>query len=85
MKDIIDYSVGFTKEEVVAIFAAQKKELLKTQQAYASDNSSVNKRRLEDTHSIIRACQVSLKKPDPENYGTQRRRIQAGCSGHIER
>ena len=85
MKDVIDYSVGFTAEEVAAIFAAQKKELLKTQQAYASDGSSVNKRRLDEIHSIIRACQDALKKLDPETYGKPRRMIQAGAYGHVER
>jgi hypothetical protein len=85
MKDVIDYSVGFTQEEVEAILAVQKKELLKTQAAYASDNSSVNKRRIEEIHSIIRACQDALKILAPGTYGKRRRMIQAGMTRHLER
>lgn len=85
MKDVIDYSVGFTLAEVKEILEVQKGELLKTQQAYASDGSSVNKRRIEEIHAIIRACQDALKKLAPETYGKPRRMIQAGFSGHLEK
>lgn len=85
MKDVIDYSVGFTQAEVEAILAAQKKELLKTQAAYASDGSSVSKRRLDEIHSIIRACQDALKKLDPATYGKRRRIIRAGFGGYMEK
>jgi len=85
MKDVIDYSIGFTAEEVEAILAVQKGELQKTQQAYSSDSSSVNKRRVEEIHSIIRACQDALKKLNPTKYGKPRRMIQAGQTRHLER
>jgi hypothetical protein len=85
MKDVIDYSVGFTTAEVVAILGVQKNELLKTQQAYTSDGSSVNKRRIEEIHSIIRACQDALKKLAPGTYGKPRRTIQAVVSGYLEK
>lgn len=86
MRDVIDYSIGFTTAEVEDILAAQKKELLKTQAAYASDGDSVNKRRLEEIHSIIRACQDGLVKLDPATYAPKRRRtIQAGVSGYLEK
>ncbi len=85
MKDVIDYSIGFTAVEVEAILAVQKGELLKTQQAYASDGSSVNKRRVEEIHSIIRACQDALKKLDQTKYGKPRRMIQSACVGYMEK
>ncbi len=85
MKDVIDYSVGFTQAEVESILAVQKGELLKTQQAYSSDNSSVNKRRVEEIHSIIRACQDALKKLAPDTYGKARRMIQAGQTRYLEK
>jgi len=85
MKDVIDYTIGFTAVEVEAILAVQKGELLKTQQAYASDGSSVNKRRVEEIHSIIRACQDALKKLDPTKYGKPRRMIQSACVGYMEK
>lgn len=85
MKDVIDYSVGFTQQEVEEILAVQKKELLKVQSAYSSDNSSVNKRRLDETHAIIRACQDALKILAPDTYGKPRRIIRAGFGGYMER
>lgn len=86
MKGVIDYSIGFTTAEVEAILAVQKDELLKTQSAYASDGSSVNKRRMEEIHAIIRACQDALVKLDPDNYAPVRRRaIQAGINGYMEK
>ena len=85
MNSVIDYTIGFTTEEVEASLAVQKGELLKTQQAYASDGSSVNKRRIEEIHLIIRACQDALVKLDPTTYGTARHAIQAGFSGYMEK
>lgn len=68
MANTIDYSVGFSVPEIEAILAVQKAELKKTQAAYAHDGSSVTKRRLDEIHAIIRACQNALVKLAPESY-----------------
>ncbi len=83
----VDYSVGFSVEEIEAILAAQKLELTKTQSAYANDGSSVTKRRLEEIHAIIRACQVALVKLAPERYPRPRRRtsVQSVVIGHLQK
>lgn len=73
MATTIDYTIGFTTTEVRRILAAQKAELLKTQAAYAHDGSSVTKRRLDEIHAIIGACQRALQKLDPQRYPSPRR------------
>jgi hypothetical protein len=65
---IPDYSIGFTKEEVLAILAAQKGELTRTMAAWSESNGSVTKRRVDEIHSIIAACQKALRILDPANY-----------------
>jgi hypothetical protein len=84
MANVVDYSIGFTVPEIEEILAAQKLELKKTQAAYANDGSSVTKRRLEDIHAIIRACQEALVKLAPETYARPRRTaIQSAVVGHL--
>ena len=79
----VDYSVGFTVSEVEGILNAQKAELSKTLAAYANDGSSVTKRRLNEIHTIIAACQDALRKLDPETYGRPARVVRTGFSGHL--
>lgn len=64
----IDYSVGFTTLEVEEILSIQKAELRKTLAAYADNGSSVSKRRIDEIHAIIAACQRALQKLDPDKY-----------------
>ena len=64
----IDYSIGFTATEVEEILAVQKTELKKTLAAYADNGSSVSKRRIDEIHAIIDACQRALQKLDPQKY-----------------
>ncbi len=63
-----DYSIGFTAAEVEEILAVQKAELKKTLAAYANDGSTVTKRRIDEIHTIIGACQRALQKLDPLKY-----------------
>lgn len=62
----IDYSVGFSTAEVEEIPSIQKAELKKTLAAYADNGSSLSRRRIDEIHAIIAACQRALQKPDPE-------------------
>ena len=64
----IDYSIGFTAAEVEEILAIQKAELKKTLSAYADNGSSVTKRRIDEIHTVIAACQRALQKLDPAKY-----------------
>ena len=64
----IDYAVGFTTVEVEEILSTQKAELKKTLAAYADNGSSVSKRRIDENHAIIAACQRALQKLDPAKY-----------------
>lgn len=77
---IPDYSIGFTKEEVVAILAAQKSELTRTMAAWSESNGSVTKRRVDEIHSIIAACQKALRILDPVNYSPARANKRVGQS-----
>lgn len=81
----IDYSIGFTQAEVEEIMTAQKAELKKTMAANANDGSSVTKRRIDEIHVIIAACQRALQKMDPETYGRQQRTIRSGFVGVMEK
>jgi hypothetical protein len=65
-----DYSVGFTRTEVEEILATQKAELKRTLAAWSESGSSVSKRRIDEIHAIIAACQAALRKLAPEIYGT---------------
>jgi len=73
----IDYSVGFTRAEVEEIFTVHKAELKKTLAAWSDSGSSVTKRRLDEIHVVIAACQDALRKLAPENYGSGRRVVQS--------
>lgn len=64
----IDYSIGFSVSEIEDILSIQKAELKKTLAAYASDGSSVSKRRVDEIHAIIDACQRALQKLNPQKY-----------------
>lgn len=78
-----DYTIGFTREEVEEILAAQKAELKRTLAAWSESGSSVSKRRIDEIHAIIAACQAALRKLAPEVYG---RPIRVGTSeaiGHL--
>lgn len=85
MAKAIDYSVGFTTTEVEEILAAQKAELKKTLAAYSSDGSSVTKRRLDDIHTVIAACQKALQKLDPDTYGKRLKTTRTGFVGYLEK
>ena len=81
----IDYSIGFNQVEVEEILAAQKAELKKTLAAYANDGSSVTKRRIDEIHTIIGACQKALQKLAPETYGRPLKASATGFVGHLEK
>ena len=81
----VDYSVGFTVAEVEEILTSQKAELKKTLAAYANDGSSVTKRRIDEIHTVIAACQKALQKLDPETYGKPLKTSATGFVGHLEK
>lgn len=81
----IDYSTGFSKDEVEEILAVQKAELKKTLAAYANDGSTVTKRRIDEIHAIIAACQRALRKLDPETYGRPVRTVRTGFGGYLDK
>lgn len=81
----VDYSVGFTVAEFEEILTAQKAELKKTLAAYANDGSSVTKRRIEEIHTVIAACQKALQKLDPDTYGKSLKTSSTGFVGHLEK
>ena len=72
-----DYSIGFTRAEVEEILAAQKAELKHTLAAWSESGSSVSKRRVDEIHAIIEACQKALRKLALEVYG---RPVRVGTS-----
>lgn len=65
----IDYSIGFTRAEVEEILAVHKAELTKTLASWSDSGSMVTKRRLDEIHTVIAACQQALRKLAPEKYG----------------
>ena len=80
----IDYSIGFTVEEVEEILTVHKAELKKTLAAYSDDGSSVTKRRLDEIHAVIEACQRALIKLDPDNYASAKcTAIQTGVTEYL--
>lgn len=81
----IDYSIGFTQDEVEDILAVQKAELKKTLAAYADNGSSVTKRRIDEIHAVIAACQKALRKLDPETYGSPVKTVRSGFVGVMEK
>ena len=68
-----DYSIGFTRQEVEDILATQKAELSRTLAAWQESGSAVTKRRVDEIHAIIEACQIALRKLAPEVYGKRQR------------
>jgi hypothetical protein len=81
----VDYSVGFTVAEVEEILAVQKVELKKTLAAYANDGSSVTKRRIDEIHTIIAACQKALQKLAPATYGKPLKTSVTGFVGYLQK
>lgn len=77
----IDYSIGFTEEEVLEILAIQKEELKKTLQSFSDSGSSATKRRLDEINSIILSCQQALQKMNPQKYGKLKRVYHSDLSG----
>lgn len=80
-----DYSIGFTREEVEEILAAQKSELKRTLAAWQESGSTVTKRRIDEIHSIIEACQIALKRLAPEVYGKPKRVTTSEVFGYLPR
>ena len=68
-----DYSIGFSREEVEEILAIQKGELKRTLASWGDSGSTATKRRIDEIHSIIAACQSALQRLAPETYGTPQR------------
>jgi len=73
----IDYSVGFTRAEVEEILSIHKAELKKTLASWSDSGSAVTKRRLDEIHVVIAACQDALRKLAPEEFGQGRRVAQS--------
>ena len=69
----VDYSIGFTREEVVEILDVHKAELKKTLASWSDSGSSVTKRRIDEIHIVIAACQKALCKIAPAEFGSMRR------------
>jgi hypothetical protein len=69
----VDYSIGFTRDEVVEILDVHKAELKKTLASWSDSGSSVTKRRIDEIHLVISACQDALRKLAPTEFGTNRR------------
>lgn len=78
-----DYSVGFTREEVEEILAAQKAELKRTLAAWSESGSSVTKRRIDEIHAIIAACQAALRKLAPDVYGRTAHVATSAVTGYL--
>ncbi len=83
MTAVIDYSIGFTKGEVETILAVQKAELKKTLVAWTDSNSSATKRRIDEIHAVIAACQKALQKFDPVAYPLRPSTAQAQIIGEM--
>lgn len=64
----VDYSIGFTRAEVEDILSAHKAELAKTLASWSDSGSSATKRRVDEIHAIIAACQSALRKLAPASY-----------------
>ncbi|MEI6071089.1 MAG: hypothetical protein WCS31_04810 [Verrucomicrobiae bacterium] len=80
----IDYSIGFTRREVEKIFTIHKAELEKTLASWTDSGSAVTKRRLDEIHVVIAACQDALRKLAPDDYGRGRRVAQSSVD-YIQR
>jgi hypothetical protein len=69
-----DYTIGFSKAEILAILEAQKAELTKVMAAWGEANGTVTKRRVDEIHTIIGACQRALRILYPDQYPTVAKR-----------
>ena len=78
-----DYTVGFTREEVEDILVTQKAELKRTLAAWSESGSAVTKRRVDEIHAIIEACQKALRRLAPEIYGSPVRVGTSEIIGHL--
>lgn len=78
-----DYTVGFTREEVEDILATQKAELKRTLAAWSESGSAVTKRRVDEIHAIIEACQKALRRLAPQVYGRPVRVAASEVFGHL--
>ena len=85
MPSLVDYSIGFTVSEVEEILTAQKAELKKTVAAFSDSGSSVTKRRSDEIHAVIAACQSALQRLDPARYPPTRRVVLATVSPFLPR
>ena len=77
----VDYSVGFSLQEVEEILAAHKAELRKTLASWSDSGSSATRRQIAEIHEVIAACQDALRKLAPEKYGAPARVSQSVVSG----
>ena len=73
----VDYSVGFTREEVEDILAIHKTELRKTLASWSDSGSSVTRRRVDEIHVVIAACQDALRLLAPAEYPSRPRVAQS--------
>jgi hypothetical protein len=78
-----DYSVGFTRAKVEEILAAQKAELKRTLAVWSESGSSIMKRRIDEIHAIIGACQSALRKLAPEGLWAALRVGTSEIIGHL--
>ena len=83
MLGTLDYSIGFTRQEVEDILVVQKAELKRTLAAWSESGSAVTKRRIDEIHAIIAACQSALRKLAPETFGRPVRVATSEVSGHL--
>ena len=72
-----DYSIGFTRAEVEEILSIHKAELTRTLASWTDSGSAVTKRRLDEIHLVIAACQDALRKLAPDTYGRPTRVAQS--------
>jgi len=79
----IDYTTGFTTEEVEEILACQKLELKKAMASYSDNGSSFARRRLDEVHAIIASCQRALQILDPDNYPVKPTVAQSRVVGYL--
>jgi hypothetical protein len=78
-----DYTIGFSRAEVEEILSIHKAELKKTLASWSDSGSSVTKRRLDEIHAVIAACQEALRKLAPEEFGHGARVAQSGVAHYL--
>jgi hypothetical protein len=72
-----DYSIGFSVAEVEEILSVHKAELKKTLASWSDSGSSVTRRRIDEIHAVIAACQDALRILAPDTYAPRRRIAQS--------